>query len=247
VDDGAKFGHKPVIHNGTWRQTNASRYIRQFQSRRSLLTWKIYGQRLDGWTNDDFPTDRVPGDPNTLEQAGAAVPNTQANRDQADLDFSGKPMPPLEAVKAGKVQPLSDEDRRTMVRWIDLGCPIDLDYDPKQPEKRGYGWLCDDKRPTLALTYPERGKNASLDRIVIGMHDYYTGLDATSFTVSADIAIDGAKAGENLAPKFREKSPGVWELKLSQPLAKLAEGTITVSVRDQQGNTTRIVRAFSVE
>ena len=29
--------------------------------------------------------------------------------------------------------PLTDEDRRTLVRWIDLGCPIDLDYDPQQP------------------------------------------------------------------------------------------------------------------
>ncbi len=52
MDAQAKFGHKPVIQNGQWRQTNASRYIREFQSRRSLLTWKIYGQRTDGWTND---------------------------------------------------------------------------------------------------------------------------------------------------------------------------------------------------
>src|SRR5262249_55777905 len=35
---------------------SASRYIRKFQSRRSLLIWKVYGKRLDGWTNDDFPS-----------------------------------------------------------------------------------------------------------------------------------------------------------------------------------------------
>ena len=63
ADATAQFGHKPVIHNGVWRQTNASRYIRKFQSRRSLLVWKIYGRRLDGWSNDDFPTARDPGDP----------------------------------------------------------------------------------------------------------------------------------------------------------------------------------------
>ena len=40
-----------------------------------------------------------------------------------------------------KVAPLTDEDRRTLVRWIDLGCPIDTDYDPKSPEKRGFGWM----------------------------------------------------------------------------------------------------------
>ena len=121
TDASAKFGHKPVIHNGTWRQTNASRYIRKFQSRRSLLVWKIYGQRLDGWTNDDYPTARVPGDAGTLVLQGERILDTQRNRDRADLDFRGLQMPPPEAVKAGRVQPLSDEDRRT----IGLGCPID--------------------------------------------------------------------------------------------------------------------------
>jgi hypothetical protein len=47
--------------------------------------------------------------------------------------FKGSVMPPPEAVKDGKVKPLTDEDRRTLLRWIDLGCPIDLDYDPKNP------------------------------------------------------------------------------------------------------------------
>ena len=65
-DGGAEWGHPPVINNGTWRQTNASRYIRTFQSRRSLLTWKIFGQRLDGWTNADHPTESVPGNAATL-------------------------------------------------------------------------------------------------------------------------------------------------------------------------------------
>ena len=58
-------------------------------------------------------------------------------------------MPPPEAVagtyagpngKKIKVAPLSDEDRLTLVRWIDLGCPIDLDYnlaeDNRIAEKR---------------------------------------------------------------------------------------------------------------
>ena len=35
-----------------------------------------------------------------------------------------------------KVAPLTDEDRLTLVRWIDLGCPIDLDYDPARPGGR---------------------------------------------------------------------------------------------------------------
>lgn len=246
ADGRAKFGRKPVIHNGEWRQTNASGYIRQFQSRRSLLIWKVYGRRMDGWSNDDFPSARVPGDPKTLELAGEHVANTQANRDRADLDFVGDPMPPPDAVGEGLVQPLSDEDRRMLVRWIDLGCPIDLDFDPAQPDRRGYGWMCDDKRPTLTLTAPRRGANASFDRILIGMHDYYSGIDEATFEVTADFAIDGIPAGENLAPRFASNDDGVFEWKLAAPLEDLPRGLLSVSVKDRQGNITVIERTFSV-
>src|SRR5262249_33580472 len=41
MDYAGRFGHKPV--NGAWRNANASRYIRMFQSRRSLLVWKVLG------------------------------------------------------------------------------------------------------------------------------------------------------------------------------------------------------------
>src|SRR5206468_9413499 len=87
MDSTAKFGHQPVIHNGQWRQSNASRYVRQFQARRSLLTWKLLGRRTDGWINDDFPTETVPGDASTLQLKGQPVANTSENRNKADLDF----------------------------------------------------------------------------------------------------------------------------------------------------------------
>jgi hypothetical protein len=255
MDRDAKFGHKPVIHNGQWRQTNASRYIRQFQSRRSLLTWKIHGRRTDGWSNDDFPTETKPGDAGTLQHRGKAIANTSQNRNRADLDFTGTAMPPPDAVKGTwkgpdgkmiKVPPLSDEDRRTIVRWIDLGCPIDFDYDPKQPQKRGLGWMLADNRPTLTLTYPRAGSNGPLTRIVVGMHDYYTGLDMDSFHVAADFAIDGVAAGENLAKKFRPVTQGVWELKLAKPITSLARGKLEVSIKDRQGNVSRIERSFAI-
>jgi hypothetical protein len=255
MDKAAKYGHKPVIHNGQWRQTNASRYIREFQSRRSLLTWKVHGRRTDGWTNDDFPTETTPGDANTLKWKGEAVANTSENRNKADLDFTGSAMPPPEAVagtyvgpdgKKIKVAPLTDEDRLTLVRWIDLGCPIDLDYVPSNPQSSGYGWMCDDNRPTLTLTYPTAGANGPLSRIVVGMHDYYSGLDPESFSVVADFAVDGVAAGENLAKKFRPLSQGVFELKLAKPVTDLPRGTLKVSVKDRQGNVTRIERTFTV-
>jgi hypothetical protein len=40
---------------------------------------------------------------------------------------------------------------------------------------------------------------------------------------------------------------GVWEMKLDRPIADLEKGTLTVLVKDRQGNQTRIVRSFSVK
>ena len=95
-------------------------------------------------------------------------------------------MPPPEAVagnyavpdgKTIKVAPLTDEDRRTLVRWIDLGCPIDLDFDPKNrasPATAGYSTTTS---ADADAGTPRPGANAELTRIVVGMHDYGTGLD----------------------------------------------------------------------
>ena len=243
MDSRARFGHPPLIHNGTWRQSNASRYIRKFQSRRSLLVWKIWGERLDGFSNHDFPTARVPGDPDTLELSGKPVPNTQRDRDRSDLDFRGKAMPPPGAVEEGKVEPLTDEDRRTIVRWIDLGCPIDLDE--RGPE--GVGWLGDDKRPILTMAEPRRGAVPEIDRILVGMFDYYSGLDESSFEVVADFPVGKTAAGENLASRFRRGDDHVWVLELEEPITNLPGGTIRVRVKDRRGNQTEIVRSITVE
>jgi hypothetical protein len=252
LDESAKFGHKPVGYD-SWGYPNASRYIRKMQSRRSLLVWKIFGERLDGFSNDDHPSEPEPG-AGYFTHKGQRVP-TEKNRHRYDLDHQGEPMPPPAAVTgtytnaAGqriKVPPLTDEDRFTIVRWIDLGCPIDLDYDPAQPDARGFGWMLDDNRPALTLTLPRAGANAALDRILIGAHDYYTGLDEQSLTVTASFPVNGLAPGENLAPRFKHLSQGVWELKLTKPVRELAHGTVAVLVKDKQGNLHRIERWFSV-
>jgi hypothetical protein len=245
MDEGAKFGHKPFGYD-SYGYPNASRYIRKFQSRRSLLTWKIFGRRMDGFSNDDHPSPAKPGDRETLVQRGEKV-DGERNRARWDLDFVGSQMPPEAAVKSGKVQPLSDEDRRTLVRWIDLGCPIDFDYNADAPVERGYGWMLDDNRPVLTVAHPQPGANEKLDRIVIGAHDYYTGLMAESFIVTADFPIDDTPAGENLAAKFTASEHGVWQLKLAKPIANLARGNLTVSITDGEGNVTKIVRTFAVD
>jgi hypothetical protein len=210
-------------------------YVWGMQARRSLLTWKVFGRRTDG-----LPKKPLPG---------------QEARHQEVLkhgDFKGSIMPPPAAVagtyrgpegKKIKVAPLTDEDRRTLVRWIDLGCPLDRDYDPARPARRGRGWLLDDQRPTLTLTYPRAGAT-ELTRILVGMYDYGSGLDLDSFRVTADFDLDGAAAGDNLASKFKALSGNRWELMLKKPIAAPPGGRLTVAVKDSQGNWSRVERTF---
>jgi hypothetical protein len=106
--------------------------------------------------------------------------------------------------------------------------------------------MCDDNRPILTVTYPKAGSNAELSRILLGMYDYGTGLDRSSFEVTADFAVDGLGAGQSLVAKFKEKSTGVWELLLANPIKELPKGKLSVSVRDKQGNVNRIDRTFFV-
>ncbi len=254
ADNTGKYGHTPLNRNG-WTNLGGSRYVRLMQSRRSLLIWKVFGRRLDGWQNDDFPHETVPGDPASLRHHGKPVEDTPKNREQAQVGYTGSAMPPSEAVagtyvvpdgKKIKVAALTDEDRLTLVRWIDLGCPIDLDFDPAKPDKRGFGWMLDDQRPTLTLTYPRAGVNEALTRILVGMYDGDSGLDMESFQIVADFPIDGVPAGENLATKFRPLTRGVWELKLARAVTVLPKGKLTVAIKDRQGNVTRIERTFAV-
>src|SRR5207302_566658 len=108
LDERAKFGHKPVGWD-SWGYPNASRYIRKFQSRRSMLVWKVFGKRLDGFENDNVPSETTPGS-GTLSWKGKAV-DAKKYRAIADLDYVPPQCPP----PGSKVPPLSDEDRRTLV------------------------------------------------------------------------------------------------------------------------------------
>jgi hypothetical protein len=149
-------------------------------------------------------------------------------------------------VKSGKVPPLSDEEQRTIARWIDLGCPIDLHYIAEQPDDVGTGWRADENRPTLTLTFPAAGVNERIDRIVIGMHDAYSGLAPETLTVTADFEIDGMKPGEDLGAKFKATSPGVWEMKLLAAIDKLPRGVLKAAVEDEAGNVSTVERTIRV-
>ena len=60
------------------------------------------------------------------------------------------------------------------------------------------------------------------------------------------VCVDGQPAGAELAGRFRVRSQGVWEMRLKTPLRDLEAGTLTVAVKDRQGNVSHIERVFSV-
>jgi len=231
-DDGdAQWGHPPVIANGTWRQTNASRYVRRFQSRRSLLAWKVFGQRLEGWTNADHPTESVPGDPDTLPPG--ADPN------EADLDSTGTIMPP----PGSGVPPLTIDEKMTIARWIDLGCPIDTAVTSGSP---GFGWFLDDLKPTLHVSVPRLGFNPDpVFLLRVGVADANSGVDLPTLSLTADFPVEGRQPGAELADLAVEQDDGVYAILLTLPLPELAEATLFAEVADQQGNVTRAARRFS--
>lgn len=223
-DRGARWGYPSLTTYG-WRQTNASRYVRSFQSRRSLLVWKVFGERLDGWTNDDHPTEAVPGDVSTLP-AGAGA-------NAADLDFTGEIMPPPDS----GVPPLTDEEKLTIARWIDLGCPIDRDGSGE------HGWFLDEIRPTLEVSVPRSGRDMTvLEEIVVGVADANSGIAGGSLSIVASFDVDGRPAGAQLADLAAEIGDGIYRIAPSAPVVVPTDGEIVFEVSDVQGNTTRVVR-----
>jgi hypothetical protein len=228
ADTSAQFGYPPVIgQSAGWRQSNASRYIRMFQSRRSLLTWKVFGKRTDGWSNTNHPTESVAGNAATLPSG--------ANPNFADLDFTGTIMPP----PGSGVPGLSDDEKMLIARWIDLGCPINQGV---------RGWFLDDLRPTLTVSHPRPNRNTQpLTEIRVGYADANSGIAANSLSIKADFVVNGLSAGTELKNQGSFIGDGIWSIPLTTPVINMATATITAVVYDNQTNRNAVAVRFWVE
>ncbi|WP_226991304.1 HzsA-related protein [Paraglaciecola psychrophila] len=118
-----------------------SKYIRVPQARQSLLTWVVYGERLDGRTNESRKN---------------------------DIDF------PVNHPSLN----LSDKDKRTVARWIDLGGPIDF------PQTDGMGYTDDNQLPVVTLKVDKEDEYGYT--ILIGAIDVHSGINWSSLNVTVE-------------------------------------------------------------
>ena len=136
------------------------------------------------------------------------------------------------------------EEKMTIARWIDLGCPINSGEETGNDD---FGWYLDDLRPVLTVTAPRRGWNGGLlTQVLFGMADAYKGLDLESLSVTANFGIRDRDPGAELADLVEDRGAGIYALPLDEPIRFLSQGRIHVEVADNQGNVTRVDRAFTV-
>jgi hypothetical protein len=119
---------------------------------------------------------------------------------------------------------LTEAEQRKVLTWIDLGAPIDLgDY------------FKDEIRPTLTVSHPRPNANVGpISDIRVGVHDVGSGLNVSS------LSVDGLPVGEPV-----QGGEGLYSVPLSTPLTS-GTHTITVSVKDVAGNTTKQSVRFTV-
>jgi hypothetical protein len=223
-DSSATYGYPPVITNGIWRQSNASRYIRKFQSRRSLLIWKIFGERLDGWTNSDHPTETVPGDANTLP--------TGTDPNNADLDYVTSTDHP-----DGGMTSLTIEQKMTFARWIDLGTPLDISV----TTGTGLGWFIDDVKPTITISKPRQNlSSGQITEFVFGLADLNSGIDFSTLSVKANFKVNGNLANTELSSLVTNIGDGIYKIQLNRPIPRNTFNRhLKIEITDFQGNIKR--------
>ncbi len=189
-----------------------TRYIRGFQSRESLLVWKVFGLRLDGRTN--------------AARTG-------------DLDFTS------DATHGDR---LSFDEKATLVRWVDLGAPIDLCSWPGHScGTPTWGWFEDDLRPTLWVSPTvEQARLGPVSSVTVSAYDLESGLKGGSLWVSFSVPVGGQAAGTNFAAGIGLANGATGSVPLPASIDLASSGaTMIAGIRDNTGHVTRIVRTFS--
>lgn len=127
------------------------------------------------------------------------------------------------------------------VRWIELGASIDTGGDPT------YGYQLDDLKPTLTISAPRPGVNAQpVTRLRFAFTDANSGIVLNTLSVKANFAVNSRPPEAELADLAQNIGDGQYGITLSSSLAQVQNRHLRVSIRDGQGNITRVNQRFSV-
>lgn len=114
---------------------------------------------------------------------------------------------------------LSEDEKMTFARWIDLGCPISS----PNATLATAGWFV----MTLLGAYADHRlapcgghKRKRCVRSASAPMSAYSGLDRASLSVVANFAVNGKAVGTELGRDFTEAGDHVWTLLLAQPLSR---------------------------
>lgn len=148
---------------------------------------------------------------------------TNAERSD-DIDFAGHPVIPG----------ITDEEKRTIARWVDLGSPIDF------PQTDGMGYTDDYQLPVVNIYTPHTGTNNNTE-LKVGFNDAKSGLDWNTLAVSY------YKVGSTEQVVSVTASDVDTRDILTKNLALgVGDYVVTVTINDNAGNTGIATRRFTV-
>jgi hypothetical protein len=149
---------------------------------------------------------------------------TNAERSD-DIDFNGHPA----------ISGITDEEKRTIARWVDLGSPVDF------PQTDGVGYTDDYQLPVVNIYTPHAGDNNSA-LLKVGFNDAKSGLDWSTLEVKyykvgspqqvTQVNVAGDVGAKDILTKGLALGPGDY--------------VVTVSVKDNAGNTGVASRRFKI-
>ncbi len=84
---------------------------------------------------------------------------------------------------------LSDTEKRTLARWVDLGSPINF------PNTDGFGYTDDNQLPIINVFIPKRGDNDTLSDWTIGVADAKSGIDISTLRVNYTLVSEAGVSG----------------------------------------------------
>ncbi len=168
---------------------------------------------------------------------------TNETRD-ADLDYT------VELHNAHKDLNLTDKDKRTVARWIDLGSPIDF------PQTDGMGYTDDNQLPIVNLQLQEVGDKAAAYEFAIGVHDVHTGIDwstvKVAFASADDVKVKGVTALDTTSddcavqPMQTNHKKGLVSYSITKAsLVKGKDYVFSFEIKDKVGNKNIATHRFT--